>query len=194
MVVNLQTQQREVTRAEIIERVEALISDGQQLTEAAAAVWEQIEAAGEIEAVARLVGHRIIADIWRNWNISHRPAAVARTVTRPTAPRLVTASTGDILPPAPRPRVVDLTLVRETLDSKFTVDGKLWRLGDMTKDICMKVAEQYRNAAIADEHKSRHLRVIASKLEGDETVEQKLTEQEVMQLYRISVPAGNMLK
>jgi hypothetical protein len=38
------------------------------------------------------------------------------------------------------------------------------------------------------------LRVIASRLEGDETVEQKLTEQEVMQLYRISVPAGNMLK
>ena len=181
-----------ITRALVIERVQAQIDAGKTPNEAFVDVWEEIEQAGEVEALARLHGTKLVADLWRSWNIAHRPAAVSRTVTRPVSPSTL-ALRGDVLPPAPPARVVDLTPLRETMESLYKIDGKWVRLGDMDSKACLKVAEQYRDAAIADEHKSRHMRAIAAKLKEGETVEQALTEQELMRLYRISAPPGNTL-
>lgn len=180
-----------LTRAEIIDRVQSLIEAGKTPNEAITEVWEEIEASGAVEALARLHGAKLVADLWRGWNISHRPAAVARTISRPVPAEVVR---GQVLPAPPPARVVDLTLVRETLDSKYKIDGIWVRLGEMDNRACLKVAEQYRSAAIADEHKSRHMRAIAAALKDGETVEEKLSERELMRLYKLSAPAGNTLK
>jgi hypothetical protein len=182
----------DLARADVIERVQAHIENGKTPNEAIADVYAEIELAGELEALARLHGHNLVGDIWRTWNISHRPAAVSRTVSRPAQPSLVTSNARPVaaVPPA---RVVDLTPLRETLDSLYKIDGRWVRLGDMDAKACIKVAEQYRTAAIADEHKSRHMRAIAAALKEGETVSQKLSEQELMRLYRITAPPGNTL-
>jgi hypothetical protein len=181
----------EITRALVIERVQAKIEDGMEHGAAFVAVWEEIENEGRVETLARLYGAKLVADLWRAWNITHRPAAVARTIARPVPPSLV-AARGEVIP-SPPPRRVDLTLVRETLDAEYKVDGAWVRLGDMDRVACLKVADQYRSAAIADEHKARHMRAIAAALKDGETVEQKLSEREVMRLFAISKPPGNTL-
>lgn len=183
----------EITRALVIERVQAKLADGIDHGAAFAAVWEEIEREGQTETLARLFGVKLVADLWRAWNITHRPAAVARTISRPVAPSLVAARTGEVIPVPPQPRRIDLTLVRETLDAEYKVNGTWKRLGDMTSGDCLVVAEMYRAAAIADEHKARHMRAIAAKLEDGQTVEQVLSEQQVLRLYRISAPPGNTL-
>lgn len=182
----------DLTRALVIERVQVRIEAGETPNEAFVNVWEEIEQAGEVETLARLHGTKLVADLWRSWNIAHRPAAVNRTGSRPVHPSTI-AVRGDVLPPAPPARVVDLKPLRETLDSMFKIDGRWIRLGDMTSKMCLKVADQYRAAAIADEHKSRHMRAIAAALKEGETVEQKLSEHELMRLYRITQPPGNTL-
>lgn len=195
MVADLRTAADEITRALIVERVQAYIDAGKQPLEASAAVWEEIKAEGAVETLALLYGYRLVSEIWRGWNLSHRPAAVSRTMTKPVHPSMVTAQAveGEVIRPQPSPRVVNLALVRETLDSRFVIDGQYVRLGDMNAAQCIKVADQYRTAAVADEHKSRHMRAIAATLKEGETVEQRLSEQELMRLYRISKPPGNVL-
>lgn len=195
MVAELHAEHDEITRALVIERVQERIDAGKQPLEASAEVWEEIKAEGNVETLALLYGYRLVSEIWRGWNLAHRPSAVARTITKPIHPSAVTARAveGEIMRPQPIPRVVNLTLVRETLDSRFVIDGHYIRLGNMTAEQCIKVADQYRSAAIADEHKSRHMRAIAAKLKEGETVEQALSEQELMRLYRISKPPGNTL-
>lgn len=186
----------DLTRALVIERVQAHIDDGKQPTEAFALVWEEIEREGRIETLARLHGVNLVGMLWRSWNIAHRPAAVARTVVRPIHPAGVTAHDGvrgEVLPPVVAPRRIDLALVRETLDSQYLVDGWWVRLADMTAAQCLKVADDYRGRAIADEHKARHMRAIAAGLQEGETVGQKFSEREVMRLYRICQPPGNVL-
>lgn len=187
-------QSDEMTRASVIERVQAYIEDGKTPNQAFADVYEEIANAGELEALARLHGSKLVGDLWRSWNIEHRPAAVSRTISRPVAPSLLTVSNGSGRPmAAPPSRVVDLTPLRETLESLYKIDGSWIRLGDMDNKACIKVADQYRTAAIADEHKSRHMRAIAAALKDGETVSQKLSEQELMRLYRITKPSGNTL-
>lgn len=182
----------ELTRALVIDRVQEKIEAGKTPNEAFVDVWEEIEQAGEVETLARLHGTKLVADLWRSWNIAHRPAAVSRTVSRPAHPSTI-ALRGQVLPPSPPARVVDLKPLRETLDSMFKVDGRWIRLGDMDSAMCLKVADQYRAAAVSDEHKSRHMRAIAAVLKEGETVEQKLSDQELMRLYRITAPPGNTL-
>jgi hypothetical protein len=197
MVAELQQSADEMTRALVIERVQAYVEDGKQPTEAFSLVWEEIEQSGDVEALARLHGVNLVGTIWRSWNIAHRPAAVARTIARPVHPVTVTGHEGvhgEVLPPAPiAARRIDLALVRETLDSQYIVDGQWVRLADMTATQCLKVADDYRGRAIADEHKSRHMRAIAAGLKEGETVGQKFTEREVMRLYQICMPPGNTL-
>lgn len=197
MVAELEQTADDLTRALVVERVQAYVGGGKQPGEAFALVWEEIERSGQVESLARLHGVGLVGMLWRSWNIAHRPSAVARTITRPIAPSAVTAREsvqGEVLPPSPvAARRVDLGLVRETLDSQYLVDGQWVRLFDMTAAQCIKVAEDYRGRAIADEHKSRHMRAIAAGLKEGETVGQKFTEREVMRLYRISAPPGNTL-
>jgi hypothetical protein len=192
MVAELKPQAEDMTRALVIERVQAHIEAGKTPNEAFPLVWEEIERAGELEALARLYGHNLVGNLWRTWNISHRPAAVSRTISRPVHPTVVTAR--DISPsPMPPARVVDLKPLRETMESLYKIDGRWVRLGDMDAKACLKVADQYREAAVADEHKSRHMRALAAILKEGETVSQKLSEQELMRLYRITQPPGNTL-
>lgn len=197
MVAELKYADEDLTRALVIERVQAHIENGTQPNAAFARVWEEIEAAGQIEALARLHGVNLVGDLWRTWNIAHRPAAVARSIARPVHPSAVTtrdAIQGEVF--APRvvaARRVDLAMVRESLDTQYSVDGAWVRLADMTAAQCLRVAEDYRSRAIADEHKARHMRAIAACLTEGETVGQKLSEREVMRLYRVSAPPGNTL-
>jgi hypothetical protein len=196
MVADLKQAAEDLTRALVIERIEAYVEDGKQPSEAFALVWEEIERADEVEALARLHGVNLVGMIWRSWNIAHRPSAVARTMTRPIHPVGITtrgSTTGEVLSPPVASRRVDLALVRETLDSKYLVAGQWVRLADMTAAQCIAVAEDYRSRAIADEHKARHMRAIAACLTEGETVGQKLSEREVMRLYRVSAPPGNTL-
>lgn len=183
----------EITRALVIERVQEKIDAGTPPPEAFVAVFEEIKLAGRIEDLALIHGHRLVAELWRSWNIAHRPAAVARTLSRPITPGLITAVSGDVIPPAPPARVVDLRLVRETLDSQYIVNGRYVLLRHMKETDCLNVAEQYRDTSIAAEHKSRHMRAIAHILKDGGTVEEKLTERELMRLWRITEPPGNTL-
>lgn len=182
----------DLTRALVIERVQARIEAGETPNEAFVNVWEEIEQAGEVETLARLHGTKLVGDLWRSWNIAHRPAAVIQTTSRPVHPSSVAVS-GQVVPPRPPGRVVDLKPLRETMESMFKVDGRWIRLGDMTAKHCLKVAAQYRAAAISDEHKARHMHAIAAALKEGETVEQKLSERDILQLYKISLPPGNTL-
>ena len=192
MVAQLNAPADDLTRALVIERVQAKIENGMTPNEAFVAVWEEIEQAGEVETLARLFGTKLVADLWRAWNIEHRPAAVSRTITRPVHPSTV-AVHGQVMPPAPRPRVVDLKPLRETMESLYKVDGRWIRLGDMDSAACLKVAAMYRAAAISDEHKARHMRAIAAGLKEGQTVEQKYSERDLIQLYRVALPPGNTL-
>lgn len=191
MVAELKPQREEISRAAVVERVEAYIQDDETPNRAFALVYDEIVDAGDLEALATLHGVNLVGDIWRKWNLEHRPAAIARRTAVPVSPRFIT---GTVRPTQPSGRVHDPEIIRESLlDSRYRIDGDYYRFGEMNKALCLKLAQQYRKAAVEDEHKSRHIRAVAEALGEGETVEQKFTEDQLMRLFKIATPAGNML-
>jgi len=195
MVAQLKPRTREITRESLGEWVQEYIDGGMEPLEASAAVSEEIKRDGLQDALLEMIGAaRIIHDVWRQRNIRNRPAAL---IGKPrTAPVVVDeAPRAAVAPPAPRPRVVNVRMVRETLlDGRYHIGGRSIRLGDMDSGLCLKAFQQYRTSAISDEHNARYFRALAESLGDGERIEDKFDDAKLMNLYELCKPSGNTLK
>lgn len=195
MVVAAETQVREMTRADIIARVQEKIDVGMQPPAAFVAVYEEIDREGDIEALARLHGSGLVAMLWRGWNLENRPAAVSRSIRKPLHPTRI--GPFGAVTAAPAPRVVNAEMLRETsmLDAQYKLNGEWVRLRNMDKALCHKAFEQYRSAAVADEHNAQYFRALEAILqEKGGKIEDHLGETELIRLFKIATPTSRQIE
>lgn len=194
MVAELKPQANDMTRATVVARVQVLIDDGASPNAAFAQVYEAIEQAGELEALARLYGSTLVGMLWRGWNLENRPAAVTRSIRKPVPPTRIEAF-GQVVAEAPG-RVVNPEMLRETsmLDAQYKLNGEWVRLRNMDKTLCHKAFEQYRSAAVADEHNAQYFRALEAALKENEKVADRFDEAQLIRLFKIAKPVSRQIE
>lgn len=199
MVAELAPRAIEVTRAGLIDAVEREIAEGVSPNLAFSRVFDEIDRQGGLEALARLHGANLVGSVWREWNGKNRPGNLSRTATGQRPPMLAAiGSDGRVSAGPPQPRI-DAQLLRENslLDGMYPILPGTWvRLRDMTAEQCEAMFEQYRAAAVTDEHNARYFKALAvgvGKAGAEKTVAEVYSEAQLMRLFNSCRPAGNTL-
>lgn len=195
MVAQLMPAVSPISRADIISAVQARIEEGAEPNAAFSQVFEDLDARGQLEALARLHGVNLVGDIWRKWNLENRPAAVQGRVAKPVMPVRMTPVLLDDEQRAPAStrfnRPVHSTegmRERSMLDALYKINGEWVRLGGMDNAACERMFKQYREAAKADEHNARYFKAMAAKLPDGKIVQDVFTDEMLMRLYKTCQP------
>lgn len=182
MVAALNEERFEVTRENLVAVVQRYVNEGMQPNDAFRRVFDDLDAMGQLEDLARLHGAELIGSLWRQTNHLRRPGANG------TMFRHIEAVTPDPSSDDARPsRVVALeTLKRNVyLDAMEKVNGRWVRVADLTRNECLSLFRSYRTVATSNEHSARYFRTIAEMLKTDqEVVAQHFDDDKLMRLWK----------
>jgi hypothetical protein len=187
-------QERTLTRADVVARVQEKIDAGETPNAAFSLVFDDIVNERLLEALVALHGADLVGRIWRTWNMANRPAAILRTLARPVQPSPVVRPARQPLGPPPPP-VHDLAplLERPLLNGLWKLGDEWVRLGDMDNGTCHKVFEQYRKAALGKEHYAQFFRALEAGLGDGAKVEDKYDDALLIRLFKRTKPVSRQV-